>query len=144
MAVIFKMAAPMIELAIQNDDEDLFNLLMIEKFFSQRSSTTFDPTLPPFDFNQFSDIQCWDQFRFQKKDIPVLAQLLGLPPTFTTTNGCVLERVDLMCILLRRLSYPNRCDKWSGQFNIWSTSWQTAFIHDVSWAVANLRKQNSC
>ena len=32
MAVIFKMAAPMIELAIQNDDEDLFNLLMIEIF----------------------------------------------------------------------------------------------------------------
>ena len=45
---------------------------------------------------------------FSKKDIPVLAQLLGLPPTFTTTNGCVLERVELMCLLLRRLSYPNR------------------------------------
>jgi hypothetical protein len=98
----------LLDLAIQNDDEDLFELVMMNDAFKDIGETTYDPALPPFDFNSYSNVQCVNQFRFEKMDIPLLATALGIPEIFRTTNGCVLNSIDLMCILLRRLSYPTR------------------------------------
>ena len=54
---------------------------------------------------QFTDFECLEFFRFEKDDIPFLAQALGLPAAFRTPTGYVTTRVEALLMLLYRLSY---------------------------------------
>ena len=48
------------------------------------------------------------EFRFHKEDIPVLPKVLGLPKTFTCSQGSVTNGIEGLCIMLKRFSYPCR------------------------------------
>ncbi|CAN7939657.1 unnamed protein product, partial [Ixodes hexagonus] len=51
------------------------------------------------------------QFRFEKDDFPELFDVLRVPESVTTPQHCVISGQEALCILLRRLAYPNRlCD----------------------------------
>lgn len=51
------------------------------------------------------------QFRFAKDDFPTLCQALGIPKTVSSAQGVNIPGWEALCILLRRLAYPNRlCD----------------------------------
>ena len=61
-----------------------------------------------FDLEDMEDDECKAEFRFHKEDIPVLAEVLGLPETFTCSQGSVTNGIEGLCIMLKRFSYPCR------------------------------------
>ena len=97
------------QMAITNEDYDLIHVLLINEHIPR--SITYDCEWPRFALHALADDQCWANFRFVKQDIARLATLLSLPDVIRVSNGCVCSRVDALCIVLRRFSYPNRlCD----------------------------------
>ena len=47
-------------------------------------------------------------FRVEKNDLPVLADVLGIPPVFRCSQRSVFEGMEGLCMLLKRLAYPCR------------------------------------
>ena len=48
------------------------------------------------------------KFRFERGDIPILADALGLPETFHCYQRTSARKVEGLCVLLRRLAFPCR------------------------------------
>ena len=63
-------------------------------------------TLPPD--------QCKSLFRFEKCDIPGLVEALDLPQELVGSNRTRCTGLEGLCILLRRLAYPNRLEDIEG------------------------------
>ena len=100
-----------LQLAIENDDDDLVHLLLQNLQDRMPRGVTYDATWPPFDLNNFTDDHCWSLFRFYPTDIHKLCELLQLPEQIVVVNRCTSTRLDAMCMVLRRFAYPNRlCD----------------------------------
>ena len=57
-----------------------------------------------FDLEEMDDAECKAEFRFRKEHIPVLAEVLGLPETFTCSQGSVTDGIEGLCIMLKRFS----------------------------------------
>ena len=62
-----------------------------------------------FDLDNMEDVECKAEFRFHKEDILVLAEVLGLPETFTCSQGSVTNGIEGLCIMLKRFRYTCRC-----------------------------------
>ena len=58
-----------------------------------------------FDLEDVDNAECKAEFRFHKEDIPVLAEVLGLPETFTYSQRSVTNGIEGLCIMLKRFSY---------------------------------------
>ena len=63
-----------------------------------------------FDINDRTDKEFASLFRFKRADIPDLMHALRLKNEYTGSNGTKWTGVEGLCILLRRLCYPNRLD----------------------------------
>ena len=61
-----------------------------------------------FDLEEMDNSECKAEFRFRKGDIPMLAEALGIPETFTCSQGSVSDGIEGLCIMLKRFSYPCR------------------------------------
>ena len=61
-----------------------------------------------FDLEAMPEPECRSNFRFDKADIPVLADVLGLPEKFCCYQGTTARKLEALCILLRRLAFPCR------------------------------------
>ncbi|PFX24965.1 Protein PRY1 [Stylophora pistillata] len=62
-----------------------------------------------FDPEGLDESECLAEFRFRKRDIPVLVDAMGLPDSYTCEQGTVCDGIEGLCLLLRRLAYPCRC-----------------------------------
>ncbi|CAN7948011.1 unnamed protein product [Ixodes hexagonus] len=56
------------------------------------------------------------QFRFHKEDLAALQSGLQIPATVTTAQGVAVPGDEALCIVLRRLAYPNRLFDLEGVF----------------------------
>ena len=74
----------------------------------QESKTTYDPDSPRFCLDDQTEQQALNKFRFGKEDIHRLARSLAIPEQIQLPNRCICSGTDALCILLRRLVYPNR------------------------------------
>ena len=61
-----------------------------------------------FDLDNMSEADCKADFRFEKKDLPVLAEALQIPPSFKLNQGTIVDGMKGLCMLLRRLAHPCR------------------------------------
>ena len=61
-----------------------------------------------FNLDEIQEPECKAEFRFNKNDIPVLAEVLGLPETFRCSQRTVANKLEGLCMLLRRTAYPCR------------------------------------
>ena len=61
-----------------------------------------------FDFDVLEEDECLSEFRFQKHDIPLLAEVLGVLDVFKCSQRSIADGVEGLCILLKRLAYPCR------------------------------------
>ena len=61
-----------------------------------------------FDLEDMDDAEFKAEFHFHKEDIPQLAEVLGLPETFTCSQGSVTNGIEGLCVMLKRFSYPCR------------------------------------
>ena len=63
---------------------------------------------PRFELERYSDSECLTMFRFHKDDIYKLARLFQLPEETKAESRIVWNAIEGLCIMLRRLVYPNR------------------------------------
>ena len=71
---------------------------------------------PEFDYTQYErfdqqsvpEAECISNFRFERGDIPILTDALGLPETFHCYQRTTARKVEGLCVLLRRLAFPCR------------------------------------
>lgn len=87
------------------DDEELLGLYM---YFTEPPPPIPHRNYARFELNKYTDEECLLNFRFQKVDILHLVVALRLPNKFVCLNGTVAGSIEGLCVLLRRLAYPNR------------------------------------
>ena len=63
-----------------------------------------------FDLENIDKTECLAEFRVRKQDIPVLANVLQLPMNICCPQRTICDRIEGLCTLLRRFSYP--CRYW--------------------------------
>ena len=61
-----------------------------------------------FSLDDMNDAECLGEFRFRKHDLPLLAEVIQIPDSFTCYQRTVTSGMEGLCVLLRRLSYPCR------------------------------------
>ena len=64
--------------------------------------------LANFSLESFIDSQCKTVFRFCKEYLAILKQRLRIPDKIVCQARTVVSGIEALCILLRRLAYPNR------------------------------------
>ena len=86
-------------------DEELLLLLAENK--SRNPEFSYD-VYDRFDLENMEEAECKSEFRVEKHDIPLLAEALGLPDTFTCPQRSVAEGIEGLCMVLKRMSFPCR------------------------------------
>ena len=86
-------------------DEDF--LLLYELFPSKNPNFPYEE-YSRFNLDNMSEAECKAEFRFNKNDLPVLAEALQIPPSFKLNQGSIVDGMEDLCMLLRRLAYPCR------------------------------------
>lgn len=85
-----------------------------EEFLALNSQyTSKNPCFPyedynKFDLDDFDPSECLAEFRVQKNDIPLLAEILNIPDTFKCDQRSVCDGIEGFCMVLKRLAYPCR------------------------------------
>ena len=106
-------------------------LLTDEEFlFLYEANKPVNLELPYYEYEEFnleniSEAECEAEFRFERGDIEHLADVLQLPPTFECPQGSVCDRIEGLCILLRRLAYPCRYSDMVSRFP------SSRFVYDI-------------
>ena len=84
------------------DEGDIEEMLLLDYIGMPKLSG------PRFNLDALDDGACYEMFRFRKQDIIRLKEALLIQNTIVTDNKSVFSGVEALCILLRRLAYPNR------------------------------------
>ena len=61
-----------------------------------------------FDLDNWSDDECWVDFRFRKNELEKLLVVLRLPNEIITYNRLRVDAMEALCLMLIRLAYPCR------------------------------------
>jgi len=69
-----------------------------------------------FTLKSVSNEDCLHMFRFRRCDVTRLKTALNIPDVVRGSNGTTASGIEALCILLRRLAYPNRLKHISGIF----------------------------
>ena len=116
--LLSKMAAPN-----QDFDNNLHNLLFINEFYNNDEEVallfdvernrdvreqTYDPLWPKLELDELTRAQAFGYFRFDVEDIRLLTIKLGLPEKIVLPSRNTVTGEEGLCMLLRRLCYPNR------------------------------------
>ena len=86
-------------------DEDF--VILYELFSSRNPDFAYD-SYSRFDLDEMNDDECKAEFRVRKRDLPTLAQALRIPPAFHLSQRSVVDGMEGLCMLLKRLAYPCR------------------------------------
>lgn len=91
-----------------DSDSELEDALLLEIFGEQNVIEYRAQLYGHFELDNYTENECKLYFRFGKNDIRTLAEALRLANHFHTDSNHRASGVEGLCILLRRLSYPNR------------------------------------
>lgn len=113
-------------------------------YFSSRASPTsyldnFNVPDAPFSLDEIPDVECRSLFRFAKDDIYRLQAALRLQETISLDNDSLMDSTLALCILLRRLVYPNRLEELVTLFRRSKCSISRAFHAMLSHIFTNYR-----
>ena len=61
-----------------------------------------------FDLDLLTDDECQSEFRFYKRDVYLLAEVLQIPDQTKCYNRVVVDGIEALCIFLKRFAYPCR------------------------------------
>ena len=87
------------------DDEEVS--LLHEEYWPKNPDFFYE-NFGRFSLDDINDAECLAEFRFRKHDLPLFAEVLEIPDSFTCYQRTVSSGMEALCILLRRLSYPCR------------------------------------
>ena len=86
-------------------DEDF--IILYELFSSRNPDFAYD-SYDRFHLDNMNDDECKAEFRVRKRGLPTLAQALGIPRSFQLSQRSVVDGMEGLCMLLKRLAYPCR------------------------------------
>lgn len=86
----------------EDSDEEMILLYYIDEVLDRKQITC------RFNMNSFTDAEFKAIFRFYKNDFNRLLNLLNLPQIIKLSNRIITNNMEMLLIVLRRLSYPNR------------------------------------
>jgi hypothetical protein len=94
----------MLEAAILGDanNDDIEEAIL--QILNSLRNNYVDAERQQFELNEISFDQAKINFRFEKNDIPILAELLGLPEQIRTGTRNNVDRTTALCILLSEAS----------------------------------------
>ena len=94
-------------LALSENDEEvaLFDEIISSDY---RVHHYIENTGEKFNYDKLDDDYCWIHFRFYKHDIKKLQELLHVPQTIVLPSRVTVNGTEALCIMLKRLAYPNR------------------------------------
>ena len=98
-------------LLLEHDSGDLSDeeLILLLEANEGKENLSFDYWKHDlFCIDNFNDDECWADFRFKKDDLERLANALQLPEVIETYNRVKVDRMEALCLLLRRLAFPCR------------------------------------
>ena len=87
------------------DDEEL--ILLFDEYSPLNPDFSYN-SYSSFDLDEVDEAECLADFRFRKRDIPVLANVLQIPDRFECNQRSICDGIEGLCILLKRMSYPCR------------------------------------
>ncbi|CAH3143736.1 unnamed protein product [Pocillopora meandrina] len=97
---LFKEAREMLllnhDMKVINDEE---LLLLLDDNTSRNPDFNYE-NYQRFNLDEIQEPECKAEFRFNKNDIPVLAEVLGLPETFRCSQRTVANKLEGLCMLL--------------------------------------------
>ena len=97
-------------LLLSHDDGTINNeelLLLYEEFLPKNPDFTHE-NYGRLELEDMNNSECLAEFRVKKRDLPILAEALQIPDSFTCYQRSVVSGMEGLCILLRRLTYPCR------------------------------------
>lgn len=103
------MAQSMMLLASLEGDDDI---LLLSCMDVDKESSIYHK----LGIDELSEEQFRTLFRFKKEDIYALCDALGIPVKIVCKNRTVCTGIEGLCILIRRLAYPNRLQDLSCVF----------------------------
>ncbi|KXS21749.1 hypothetical protein M427DRAFT_51131 [Gonapodya prolifera JEL478] len=76
------------------------------------------PTFPSsrMDLDAMTPADCRLRFTFDKTDMPRLQQALHIPAIVSMDNRLIVPGIEVLCTVLRHLSFPTRLDDLSKEF----------------------------
>lgn len=90
----------------ENDEElAIFDMILNTK---DRNDHYLQKMPGVFNFNNLTDSFCYVHFRFYKRDIHRLVAAFNIPEDIILKTGAKVKGIEALCILLKRLAYPNR------------------------------------
>jgi hypothetical protein len=89
-------------------DQELEDCVFIHDMNVRKAPENRRERYGTFEIEDLSDRECYALFRFNKNDIGRLVELLNIPEVISTNNRYSVSGTVGLCILLRRLCYPNR------------------------------------
>ena len=63
-----------------------------------------------FDLEELNESESFAEFRFRKRDIRILKEVLQIPDMLTCSQRSVCNELEGLCMLLKWLSFP--CQIW--------------------------------
>lgn len=82
-------------------------LLLLEENSSKNPPFSYEK-YQRFSIDRIEEPECKTKFRIEKKDLPRLADALQLPETFRCHQRTTADKLEGLCVLLRRMSFPCR------------------------------------
>lgn len=82
-------------------------LLLFNSYQSNNLDFPYD-SYAEFDLDEMEEDECISEFRVKKRDIPLLAEALQIPPYFRCYQRSKVDGLEGLCMLLKRFSYPCR------------------------------------
>ena len=87
------------------DDGFIEEFILLYDLYSSKDLDFPYDVYVPFDLDE---AECVAEFRFRKRDVRALAEVLRVPDTITCEQGSVCTGIEGLCMLLRRMAYPCR------------------------------------
>ena len=106
------------QLLISHDDGVINDEELLLLYDLNRSDNLDLPynSYPGFDFDDLEDDECLSEFRFYKNDLPLLAEVLGIPEVVECYQRSICSGLEALCIFLKRHSYPCRYSDMIARF----------------------------
>ena len=119
------------------DDEDLLLLTIALEEDNCKERLSYGPRL---DIDSLKAEKCVQMFRFSQDEIRELVILLRLPGTFQFYNRQTWTGLEGLCVVLRRLAYPNRLGDLDTVFGRSPTSLSIIFNVSCNFIVTTWRR----
>ena len=94
-------------------DEDL--LLLLDENTSKNPDFCYEK-YERFNIDRIEEPECKSEFRIERKDLPVIAEALQLPKKFHCYQRTTANKLEGLCMLLRRMAFPCRLSDMMPRF----------------------------